>query len=140
MTMFDNNNKDNILVLYDGESRPGLFEEAIPEYSDEQRLQSITNKLNIPVVFKNVVGVAEVAKVSFRATMPDGITPIPDTANVYIVSENGDIIPVSTISSFGGIHNNWLPLYCFRHLGPCTRVRLELKIEDIKKSIVETGF
>ena len=101
MTMFDNNNKDNILVLYDGESRPGLFEEASPEYSDEQRLQSITKKLNIPVVFKNVVGVAEVAKVSFRATMPNG-TPIPGTANVYIETENGEIITVSTITRYAG--------------------------------------
>ena len=97
--MYDNYNTDNILALYDGESRPGLFKEASPEYSNEQRLQSDTEKLNIPVAFKNVVGVPEVAKVSFRATMPNG-TPIPDAANVYIVLENGDIIPVSTISSY----------------------------------------
>ena len=138
--MYDKYNNNNILAVYDGESRPELFEEASPEYSNEQRLQSITKKLNIPVAFKNVVGVAEVAKVSFRATMPDGITPIPDTANVYIVLENDETIPVSTISSFGGIHNNWLPFDCFRHLGPCPRVRLELKIEDIKKSIIESVF
>ena len=97
--MFDNNNKDNILVLYDGESRPGLFEEASPEYSDEQRLQSITNKLNIPVRFMNVVGTAEVAKVSLRVTNPDG-TPIPGTAIIKIETENGETITVSTITRY----------------------------------------
>ena len=97
--MFDNNNKDNILVLYDGESRPELFEEAS---SDEQTLQSDTNKLNIPVSFINVVGTAKVTKVSLRVTNPDG-TPISGTAIIKIETENGETITVSTITRYAGL-------------------------------------